>query len=233
MTSENTRPLTAVEAAPHRLRRIRSRLLRWGRANFQEYPWRHEHNPWLTLVAELLLQRTRAAQVEPVFNELRERFPTPASVVSAGEAAARGVTGPLGLHFRGPQLFGLATSVNDQGGVPPSSDEALRSIAGVGPYTAAAWLSLHQGKRAVIVDSNIVRWLSRITGRPYNRDPRGIRWVNELADLLTPSRAFRDYNYAVLDFTMLICTPARPRCPTCPLRRDCKFGRAARASVSR
>jgi A/G-specific adenine glycosylase len=127
----------------------------------------------------------------------------------------------LGLHFRAPRLFAAAVAVYELGGEPPRSEDALRQITGLGPYTRAAWLSLHQRKRAVIVDANVARWLSRVTGLPYNRDPRHVAWVKRLADHLTPGRAFRDYNYAVLDFTMVVCTARAPRCGECPIRSDC------------
>jgi A/G-specific adenine glycosylase len=83
---------------------------------------------------------------------------------------------------------------------------------------------MHRWHRAVIVDANVSRWLSRMTGNPYQRDPRHVRWINELADRLTPRRVFRDYNYAVLDFTLTVCTPRNPACQICPLRRDCSYG---------
>ena len=101
--------------------------------------------------------------------------------------------------------------------------EELCSLPGVGMYTAAAWLSLHCGQRATIIDANVSRWLSRMTGLPYHRDPRHIRWIQELADELTPKQVFRDYNYAVLDFTMKVCKSRKPSCDACPLRNDCHY----------
>lgn len=216
---ENTAPLDRGVVA-----RIRRRLRRWSTTSATTFPWRNETDPWLALAAEILLQRTRASQVEPVYRDFRSKYPTAASLVAAGPGAAREYTARLGLHWRGDLLYRAAQAVSDAGGAPPESHGALRRIPGVGPYTAAAWLSLHRGKRAVIVDANVSRWLSRMTGLPYERDPRHVRWVNELADCLTPRRAFRNYNYAVLDFTMMICTPRAPRCHECPLRRDCCLG---------
>lgn len=208
------------------IKRIRRRLLVWGRANFEPYEWRTEDNPWLTLVAEWLLQRTRARQAERAFLVLRERYPTPESLVRAGPLAARQITAITGLHWRAPHLYQLALAVNARDGSPPETEAELRSITGIGGYTAAAWLSLHRNKRATIVDSNIARWLARLTGKPYPRDPRHVRWVNDLAGRLTPRRAFREYNYAVLDFTMLVCTGHAPRCRTCPLRSECRYGQS-------
>lgn len=213
----------AMTLSSPQIKRTRSRLLRWGRQNFKNYPWRSKSDPWLTLAAEFMLQRTRASQVVPAFNEFCDRFPTAEHLVIAGERAGREITRYLGLHRRGPLLIELARQVVRCGGSPPENLRELRRFSGVGEYTAAAWLSLHRGKRAVIIDANVARWLSRMTGRPYNRDPRHVRWVQDLAGLLTPRRVFRDYNYAVLDFTIAICTPRQPACTTCPLRTDCRF----------
>ena len=209
---------------------IQRRLLRWSKSRPVTFPWREERDPWLTLAAEIMLQRTRAAQVEPVFLEFKQRFPSAAQLVAAGPAAVRALTDRLGLHWRGALLCRAAQAVAEAGGFPPEDLAALRRIPGVGPYTTAAWLSLHRNTRAVIVDANVSRWLSRMTGLPYERDPRHVRWVNELADRLTPPRAFRRYNYAVLDFTMTICTPRSPRCNACPVRGYCEYGRLKTAN---
>ncbi len=225
MRSNPSSELAAEWAESERLARVRRRLLAWGRANFQRYPWRDETDPWLTLVAELLLQRTRASQVEPIFNLFRVRYPTARSLVKAGPEAATAVMERLGLHWRGRLLYAIALAAVEHGGLPPENPSILRRVPGAGMYTVAAWLSLHRGMRAVIVDSNVARWLARMTGLPYAKDPRHVKWVQQLADDLTPRRVFRDYNYAVLDFTMAVCTVHAPRCTACPLREDCAHGR--------
>lgn len=122
-------------------------------------------------------------------------------------------------------LLEIAESVARAGGSPPETTDELCSLTGVGAYTANAWLSLHRGKRAVIIDANVSRWLSRMTGLPFKRDPRHVGWVQALAERLTPKRTFRVYNYAVLDFTMKVCTPKAPRCTECPLLADCMYAR--------
>ena len=210
---------------------VRRRLLQWGRRNFRHYPWRFETDPWLSLVAEILLQRTRASQVEAVFAEFKTRFPTARALASSDPDAVRDLTGRLGLHFRGPQLFAIAHELVVRGGAPPDSMDELCRFSGIGMYTAAAWLSLHRGKRAVILDANVCRWLGRLTGHPCGRDPRHVRWVQELADDLTPTRVFRDYNYAVLDFTMDVCRPRKPLCEECPLSTTCRSAAARRSAV--
>ena len=171
-----------------------------------------------------MLQRTRAEQAERVFLEFREIYPAAGDFAVASESAVTAVTERLGLHWRGPLLFRAAQQVADLGGSPPEDPTALTSLPGVGPYASAAWLSLHRNKRAVIVDSNVARWLARMTGRPFDGETRRKAWVLELADDLTPKKGFRAYNYAVLDFTMQVCRPKRPTCHACPLRPDCQFG---------
>lgn len=208
----------------HKIRRIREHIRRWGRRNFQSHPWRSDVDGWLTFVAELLLQRTQARQVEQVYLKFRKHYPSPEELLNADPNKVSEFIGTLGLAFRTAILYEIAQAAVSRGGTLPETIDDLVGFKGVGAYTAAAWLSLHRGKRAVLIDSNVARWLSRMTGNPYNRDPRHVTWVKQLADQLTPPRAFRDYNYAVLDFTMKICTPRKPKCRHCPIRTECLYG---------
>ena len=215
--------MTTKRLTEDQIRNVRRRLLSWGRKNHQEYPWRTDTDAWLTFVAELFLQRTKAGQVKGVYEEFKNRYPTPADLLYADLNEAYPLIQKLGLGFRLGLLRDIAAVVVKQGGVLPEDMDELTAFRGVGTYTAAAWLSLHRGKRAVLIDSNVFRWLSRMTGNRYNRDPRGVSWVNDLAERLTPPRAYRGYNYAVLDFTMSICTPRSPDCGHCPNRVDCSY----------
>ena len=222
--------MTTVKFTEHQVRNLRRRLLSWGRRNYQEYPWRTDTDAWLTFVAELFLQRTRASQVKGVYEEFKEHYPTSTDLLVADPNKVFPLVQKLGLAFRLGLLRDIAGIAVERGGVLPEDMDELTTLRGVGTYTAAAWLSLHRGKRATLIDSNVVRWLSRMTGNLYNRDPRGVSWVKDLAERLTPQRAFRDYNYAVLDFTMKICTPLNPNCVQCPIRVDCHYGSEAFSS---
>ena len=218
--------VTTKEFTENQVRNIRRRLLYWGERNFQKYPWRADTDAWLTFVAELFLQRTRAEQVKDVYEEFRQQYPTPLDLLNANPYEVSLLLRQLGLGFRVGFLLDIAVAVEHHGALPENMAE-LTTLRGIGTYTAAAWLSLHRGKRAVLVDSNVVRWLSRMTGNPYHRDPRGVSWVNDLAERLTPRRAFRKYNYAVLDFTMKVCNPRNPDCAHCPNRVDCLYASKA------
>ena len=87
------------------INRTQRRLLKWGRLNYRDYRWRSEPSLWLSFVAEFLLQRTRASQVELVFDDLATRFPTARSLADSDHQTARCITARLGLHARGPQLL--------------------------------------------------------------------------------------------------------------------------------
>jgi A/G-specific adenine glycosylase len=215
-----------LELTGDQISRIRKRLIGWGRRNYKYYPWRDEEDAWLTFVAELFLQRTKARQVERVYSEFKQQYPTPHALLGADLTELQQLVGRLGLSFRVSTLLDLANAAVDKGGQLPETFEQITQFRGVGQYTASAWLSLHRGRRAALIDSNVVRWLSRMTGNPYNRDPRNLKWVHQLTEELTPTRVFRDYNYAVLDFTMSICKPRNPVCENCPIAKDCLFGRS-------
>lgn len=215
-----------MASAAH-LVQIRKKLMRWGGANFRNFAWRHEDNGWLTLVAEILLQRTRAEQAEQAFIQFSHRFPNYSALLSAEPSEVEDITRHLGIHDRADVIRDLASWIADHHGELPSTEKELREIRGIGPYTAAAWLSLHRNKRAVVIDANVYRWLGRMTNQSYGHDPRGVKWLYELAESLTPRRAFQSYNYAVLDFTIMICAPRNPRCASCPLLAYCCFGQHA------
>ena len=205
-------------------RAISRAVTRWGRQNYASFPWRTEQNPWLSLAAEILLQRTRASTVARVFPEFRARFPAPRRLARATEDDLAGVIGQLGLRWRIPLLKELAEELSDRDGNVPETEAELTALPAVGDYVAAAYMSLHRGRRAVIVDANVVRWLARMTGQPSDGETRRKRWLRDLADVLTPKRVYRDYNYAVLDLTMSICV-RDPTCPDCPVRKYCCYRR--------
>lgn len=206
------------------IRDVRRRVLRWGPAHWQDFPWRHSLPLWQGLVAEVLLQRTRSAQVVPVFREFRQRYPSAARFSRATAMELAVLIAPLGLRWRVPLLHRLANDIGRRRGRIPTKREELENLPGVGPYAAAATLSFHGGKRAAIVDANVVRVLCRLTGMPFDGETRRKRWMIELADRLTPPRAFRRYNYALLDLAMTVCMAGQPRCRSCPLSPTCVRG---------
>jgi A/G-specific adenine glycosylase len=128
-------------------------------------------------------------------------------------------------------LFELLKRLDAMNGVIPESQDELVLLPGVGEYTAAAMLSLHMGKRAVLIDSNVVRLLARLTGNKRDGETRRRPWLRDFADRLTPHRRVTEYNYGLLDLAMTICGRT-PACCACPLREQCATGGASSATTA-
>lgn len=207
------------------IRKIRRILLEWGRANYRNFPWRSPDKPWHALIAEVLLQRTKVSSVVKVYECFVETFPEPVDLANAPVEDIERLVYPLGLRWRAPLLKVLGQQLYESNGRIPRTIEELTSLSGVGTYVASAWLSFHGGRRSTIIDANVVRWLCRLVDQPMDGETRRKKWLIELAELFTPTRNYKEYNYAVLDFTMQICT-TRPLCTQCPIgAKYCKFGR--------
>ena len=203
------------------IQEFRSALLRWGKDHYQDLPWRKPLPVWQGLVTEILLQRTRAQQVVPVFQEFQNLYPTVQDFSNASREEIAEFIRPLGLRWRAPLLYELAQRLSDPSGQLPLDEKALRQLPGVGPYVSSATLSLHANRRAVIIDSNVVRVLCRVVGQPYDGETRRKGWFHELAERLTPRSGFREYNYALLDLAIVVCRPSLPLCGECPLESMC------------
>jgi A/G-specific adenine glycosylase len=175
------------------------------------------------LVAEILLQRTRAHQVVPVYREFCARFPSPEHLGGATPAQVLSVIRPLGLAWRAGRLVELGRVLAALGRVP-TDRQTLEQLPGVGPYAAGALISFHVGRRATIIDSNVVRLYGRLFGIKTGPETRRTAQFRNLAEWVTPQAAHWDFNYALLDFTREVCT-ATPKCSGCILLRGCAFGR--------
>jgi len=197
---------------------ISHRVIGWGRNNFQRYPWRSTDNHWLALVAEIMLQRTRAAAVIPVWNYWEQSFSTPQVLMASPHQSIRESFKSLGLGWRVDFLIKLAEKLGAR--EIPENKADLMKLPGVGDYVSSAYLSLHAEVRESIVDSNVVRWISRLTGIKVDGETRRSKWIRELADEMTPVTGYREYNYGVLDLTMTVCK-ARPLCARCPVAEYC------------
>ena len=201
------------------IRYFRRKILEWGPHHFQEFPWRVCENKWHCLVAEIMLQRTRAEQVSPVFRRFAARYSEPKFYVDDSDA---NVFLKLGLPHRNQQFRALNAAVALHG--LPATKADLLELPGVGDYIASAFLSLHLGIREPLIDSNIVRVYGRFFGFRTDGETRRKKWLRDLADAITPKLKHRQYNYSLIDFSRVICKP-RPRCEDCPVKRKCRCAR--------
>jgi DNA (cytosine-5)-methyltransferase 1 len=198
---------------------FRKTLAAWGHANHRVFPWRSDTLQFHALIAEILLQRTKAEQVVPVYRAFIKRFPDLQALQEATEDDIYEVIRPLGLKWRSRLLKELAGVIKD--GIPEDV-MSLVKLPAVGPYAAAAYLSMHEGRRCPIIDSNVVRLCGRYFGFVTDAETRRKRFMRDLAEKLTPFSGFKEYNYALLDFCALVCRP-KPLCSNCPLRGECFF----------
>jgi DNA (cytosine-5)-methyltransferase 1 len=215
-------PVTDAAVGVHE---SRDQLLEWHESNRRSFPWRRtDLQPWHVLMAEMCLHRTRADQVAPVFEALLDLAPTPQNMVANGDAALETMKS-LGLRWRAENVIKVAEALVELfDGEVPDNDLELRMLPGVGDYVAQAVLCFGFGRRAVLIDTNTVRIVSRLNGRDDTR-----RWQLRLdlygmAGVRGPDAQF---NYAMLDLGALVCKAGRPQCDECPLQSRCVTGSGA------
>ncbi|MGI8987196.1 MAG: A/G-specific adenine glycosylase [Nocardioidaceae bacterium] len=201
------------------------RVLTWYDQHARELPWRSESaSAWSVLVSEFMLQQTPVSRVLPVHQAWMARWPAPADLAAAGVGDALRAWGRLGYPRRALRLHAAATAiVLEHCGDVPTSLKALRSLPGVGDYTAAAVASFAFGQRHAVLDTNVRRVLARHrSGSAYPGSGVTVAERRLAESLLPPSpaRAAR-WGVAVMELGALVCTAAAPRCEACPVAADC------------
>ena len=205
---------------------FRRALIAWGRQHFRRFPWRLARDPYRILIAEVLLHRTQASQVVPVYTKAIERYPDPSALAQASKKELRRVLFSLGLQWRTDLIREMAVEIVDRfGGVVPRGKSDLLSLSGVSEYIAAAVRCFAWNEPEPIIDTNTVRVVGRLFGLEIKDSSRRNRLFRDLtADLLDPESP-RAYNYALLDLADKVCTKKRPpECTICPLQKYCIYG---------
>lgn len=216
------------------------RLRAWYRANARDLPWRRTRDPYRILVSELMLQQTQVARVVPRYHDFLDRFPTLCDVARSSPGRVREAWEGLGYYARARHLHQLARSVTANGREPnrtlPADPTALRSLPGIGPYTAGAVASFAYERRAPLVDTNVARVLRRVFApRADPRSARGQRVLWGLAVALLPrtGTAAWTHNQALMELGALVCTARRPDCAGCPVRGLCRSAGRVNANGGR
>lgn len=205
---------------------LRGFFLKYAQEHYRRLPWRRRDvSAFALLIAEFLLKQTKAEDVARVWPELISRFPSAKHLKQAPKHELLNILRPLGLqNQRAASLRNLSKAlVASFDGNVPNDTELLLSLPGVGLYTAAAVRCFKFGKRAPIVDANVLRILARITGVHYGSDLRRSEDAWALAWALLPPTECDKHNYGILDFAAQVCN-ATPKCGHCPLRSKCAFG---------
>jgi len=207
---------------------IRRALSAWYRRSARDLPWRRTKDPYAVWVSEVMLQQTSVATVTPRWRRFLSRFPDVGALARASEREVLAEWSGLGYYTRARNLRRAARAVAAAGAFPGSA-ASLRTLPGVGPYTAAAVASICFGEAAAVVDGNVVRVLSRLFAlRVDPKAPRGLARIRERAEALLDRAAPGDFNQAVMELGATVCSPRAPTCGACPLRRSCAAARQGR-----
>lgn len=217
--------LAEITKYKRRLPALRRSLLRWFAVHQRDYPWRRTGNWFHLLIAEMMLRRTRADQVVPVYLEFCKRYTTPREAARASPQVFAKILQPLGLTWRSRQLKETVHFLSDNfKNRQPAPEDALQEIPGVGPYSSAMLRNRLFQERIAAVDSNVARFVCRLLDWPYHAESRRNRDVIELANRFVNSSRSPELNLAILDLSALVCKPRTPQCSQCPLVRLCETG---------
>lgn len=196
-------------------------LLQWFKNNGRSLPWRETKDAYAIWLSEVILQQTRIVQGMSYWERFMAQWPTVNDLAAATENEVLKAWQGLGYYSRARNLHTAARQVMELGGFPQTFKE-LKTLKGVGDYTAAAIASIAFGEPVAVVDGNVYRVLSRYYGIETPIDStEGKKEFQTLAQSLLPINEPADYNEAIMDFGATQCTPNSPHCSACPLCETC------------
>lgn len=221
---------------------LRKALLPWYRRHRRDLPWRRTNDPYLVWLSEVMLQQTTVKTATPYYEAFVARFPTLEALAQAPEEDVLAQWSGLGYYHRARNLVRAARHIAERHeGLFPKTLDAALAVPGVGLYTASAVLSIVYGAPLPVVDGNVRRVLARLfalRGPEWAKDAAYYNLAEELLDRDAPG----DFNQALMELGATVCTPRKPACLACPLRKACRAfakglvselpeGRARRAPI--
>lgn len=217
-----------VEANGHSIDSIllEDLLLQWGWENFREFPWRLTRDPYKILMSEVMLHRTQAIQVVPVYEQFVRQYPNVTTFANASKVQLQEILYSLGLRWRIDLIYQMAGKLVEQfeGQIPVDRADLL-SLPGVSDYIAGAVRCFAWNLPEPLADTNTVRVVGRLFGLPVKDSSRRSRIFQGLLVLLINTNEPRGYNYALLDLADKVCRKKQPPdCIHCPLQRVCRTG---------
>ena len=210
-------------ALEKRKKEFRRSILEWGEYNIREYPWRESRTPYRVLISEILLTRTKADQVVPVYKNFMEIYPTIEDFFKMDLSKVKDIIQSLGLLFRADMLNDIANKIrNDYDGTIPNSLSELKALKGIGDYGGNAVLCFGFGERRPILDANFIRIYKRALNiKSKTKTAKNDKFLWTFAEKILPDENFVSYNYAILDLGGQICRARTQECNICPIRSIC------------
>jgi A/G-specific adenine glycosylase len=203
---------------------MREALLAWYAANARDLPWRRTRDPYRVLVSEIMLQQIQVARAIPFYLAFLERFPTVEALAAATRADVIRTWGDLGRYRRAADLHETARLiVAEHGGRVPRDPTVLRTLPGIGPYTAGAVACFAYEDDTAFIDTNIRRVLHRVFVGPDVPAPTATATeLLRVAAAAVPPGGGWTWNQALMELGALRCTARRPACGSCPVVAVCR-----------
>ncbi len=200
-------------------------LLEWFKENKRIFSWREPNlSPFQILIAEIMLQKTGASQVEKIFPDFIKTCPNPSTIATLNIKTLEEKLRPLGLYQRRARdIKKTAELILENGNKLPTTKKELMVLPGIGEYIANAILCFAFQIPVPIIDTNVGRVMKRIYTFPVKSAPSRDKDLLERMTNLLPDTNFREFNLAILDFAALVCLSKNPRCNQCPLSKICEF----------
>jgi A/G-specific adenine glycosylase len=207
---------------------LRSQLLAWYDANARDLPWRVgprargvRADPYRVWLSEVMLQQTTVPHATPYFLKFTARWPTVTDLAREDDSEVMAAWAGLGYYARARNLLACARAVAfEHGGVFPDTEEGLRGLPGLGPYTAAAVAAIAFDDPTNVVDGNVERVMARLYAVETPL-PEGKPELKRLAGALVRSERPGDWAQALMDLGATICRPKAPLCDRCPVSAHC------------
>jgi A/G-specific adenine glycosylase len=209
---------------------IAKALIEWYARGHRDLPWRRTADPYRIWVSEIMLQQTRAQAVIPYYERFLARFPTVEALAGASEHDVLALWSGLGYYSRARNLRKAAIAIRDAGGFPESF-KAIRALAGVGDYTAAAVASIAFGLPHAVVDGNVLRVVARVSDDASDIGAASTRQrFREIVQRWLDAREPGAFNQALMELGATVCLPRNPMCLVCPIAGLCRARESGRAA---
>ena len=209
---------------------LRAQLLAWYDANARDLPWRmrpqgrapdERADPYRVWLSEVMLQQTTVPHATPYFRKFLARWPTVSDLAAEADGEVMAAWAGLGYYARARNLLACARAVaGEHNGVFPETEEGLRALPGLGPYTAAAVAAIAFDEPANVVDGNVERVVARLFAVETPL-PGAKPELKRLAAGLVRDTRPGDWAQALMDLGATVCRPKAPLCDRCPVAAHC------------
>jgi A/G-specific adenine glycosylase len=200
-----------------------SKLINWYRDNKRDLPWRTHRDPYKIWLSEIILQQTRVAQGLAYYEKFIKHYPSVNDLARASEDKVLKDWQGLGYYSRARNLHASAKIVAEEfEGYFPKNYQEIKSLKGIGDYTAAAIASFAYDLPYPVLDGNVYRLLSRFYGifTPIDT-PKAKKEFIAIAESLMPKDQAAEFNQAIMEFGALQCIPKNPNCSDCIFNNQC------------